>query len=157
LKVLFKAFFCNLTKGKTGTANHQNVHGNAAAVGEDKHNVCQVGKWPMSIELYQSLCFWFLEWGNIEGMFCYCFFVLSWNLMCQANNMCYVQFADINWTAFDCMEVYFHHMKGDQLGELSKHPRHIYPNPNDWLVCPVFALSLYLMCCFNTPLQGVGG
>jgi hypothetical protein len=55
------------------------------------------------------------------------------------------------------MEIYFHCMKGNQLGELSKHPRHIYPSPNDWLVCPVFALTLYLMRCFNTPLEGAGG
>jgi hypothetical protein len=100
----------------------------------------------MLIDLYQSLCHWFLEWGDIEGMFCYCFLVLTWNLMCRANNTTYVMFADIDWTEFDCMEINFRHMKGDQLGELSKHPWHIYPNPNDWLVCPVFALSCYLNC-----------
>jgi hypothetical protein len=66
-------------------------------------------------------------------------------------------FADIDWTKFDCMEIYFRHMKGDQLGELSKYPRHIYPNPNNLLVCSIFALSLYLMCCFNTLLEGAGG
>jgi hypothetical protein len=98
-----------------------------------------------------------LEWGDIEGMFCYCFLVLTWNLMCRANNTTYIMFSDIDWTKFYCMEIYFRHMKGDQLGELSKHPRHIYPNPNDLLICPIFAVSLYLMCCFNTLLEGAGG
>jgi hypothetical protein len=77
--------------------------------------------------------------------------------MCQANNTTYIMFADIVWTKFDCMEFHFRCMKGNQLGELSKHSRHLYPNPNDWLVCPVFALSLYLMCCFNTPLEAAIG
>jgi hypothetical protein len=77
--------------------------------------------------------------------------------MCQANNTTYIMFVDIDWTIFDCMEIHFCHMKGCQLGELSKHMRHLYPIPNNWLVCPVFALSLYLMCCFNTPLEAAIG
>jgi hypothetical protein len=156
LKVLYKGFFRNLTKGKTGAADDP-IENDDNNVGVDERNVCQEGKRPMSVELYRSLCRWFLEWGDLEGVFCYCFLVLTWNLMCRANNTCYIMFADIDWTKFDCMEVYFRHMKGDQLGEQSKHPRHIYPNPNDCLVCPVFALTLYLMCCFNAPLQGAGG
>ena len=155
LKVLYKGFFRNLTKGKTGAADDPiaNVDDN---VGVDERNVCQEGKRPMSVELYRSLCRWFLEWGDLEGVFCYCFLVLTWNLMCRANNTCYIVFADVDWTKFDCMEVCFRHMKGDQLGEQSKHPRHIHPNPNDWLVCPIFAMTLYLMCCFKCSATGCG-
>jgi hypothetical protein len=126
-------------------------------VGVDERNICQEGKRPMSIELCQSLCRWFLEWGDIEGAFCHCFLVLTWNFMCRANNTCHIMFANVDWTKFVCMEVCFRHMKGDQLGAQSKHPRHMHPNPNDWLVCPVFAVTLHLMCCFDAPLQGVGG
>ena len=112
----------------------------------------------MSVELRRSLvCPWFLEWGDLEGVFCYCFLALTWNLICQANDARHIMFADVDRTKVDCMDVRFRHMKGNQLGEQSKHPRHICPNPNDCLLCPVFALTLHLMRRFNAPPQGVGG
>jgi hypothetical protein len=59
-------------------------------------------------------------WNGVTLKACsYCFLVLTWNLMYRANNTTNVMFADIVWTKFDCMEIYFRHMKGDQLGELS--------------------------------------
>jgi hypothetical protein len=36
------------------------------------------------------------------------------------------------------------------LGEETKYAQQIFLNPLTPLVCPVFSLGLYLMCCFNT-------
>ena len=97
------------------------------------------GKDPLSVDLYANLCLWFLQWGTLEGVFAYCFLVLSWNLACQ-----------ISWaSSFDLFEIYFEHTKTDQTGDDAKYSRHIYANPLHPIVCPVFALSLYFTCCFN--------
>ncbi len=53
---------------------------------EDDRDIFQEGKSPMTPELYKSVCKWFLEWGTSKGIFCACFFVLTWNLACQSNN-----------------------------------------------------------------------
>ncbi|KAL7559094.1 hypothetical protein ACA910_017507 [Epithemia clementina (nom. ined.)] len=58
--------------------------------------------------------------------------------------------SDVRWINFDCFEIFFGHSKTDQLGDNAKYPRHLFANPNDPLVCPVVALSLYFSCCFNT-------
>ena len=108
------------------------------------------GKEPMSVELYRAICGWFLACNTIEGVFAYCFIVLTWNLTCRAHNTEKIKFRNIKWTAFDCYEVYFGHTKTDQLGDDAKHARHMFANPLDPLVSPVFALSLYLSCCFNS-------
>jgi hypothetical protein len=105
----------------------------------------------MSVELYQSICKWFLHWSNMQGVFGFCFTVLSWNLACRASNTADICLNEISWaTTFDAYEVFFAHTKTDQTGEESKYPRHLYANPLQPLSCPVFALSLYFSCCFNT-------
>ena len=110
---------------------------------------CIVGI-PLSVDLYANLCLWFLQWGTLEGVFAYCFLVLSWNLACRANNTADIQFNQISWaSSFNLFEIYFGHTKTDQTGDDAKHPHHIYANPLCPIVCPVFALSLYFTCCFN--------
>jgi hypothetical protein len=107
------------------------------------------GKEPMSVELYKKLCEWFLVWGTIDGIFAYCYLVLTWNLCCRAKNTSKILFKDIRWTNFDAFEVFFAQTKGDQLGEEAKYSRHCYANPVEVLVSPVFALALYLTSCFQ--------
>ena len=55
------------------------------------------GKKPMGQELYLCLARWFFEMGTSEGLFAHCFLVLSWNLMCRANNMCRICFSHLSW------------------------------------------------------------
>jgi hypothetical protein len=43
-------------------------------------------KSPMSFELFQKLCQWFIETGTKAAVFAHCFLVLTWNLMCRSNN-----------------------------------------------------------------------
>ena len=112
------------------------------------------GKEPMSVELYRSLCTWFLDWNTISGVFGYCILVLTWNLSCRVQNTCLIKFDDIFWTDWDCLKIHFRHMKGDQTGAEAKYPRHLYANAVTPIFCPVFALSVYFSCCFNTRQTG---
>jgi hypothetical protein len=138
LSDLYKGFRRILAQG---TANDPGNDGDGQDVKE--------GKDPMSVELYRKLCLWFLELGTDEGIWGYCFFVLTWNLMCRANSTTRVQWNHMFWMSADSLEIHFRHHKGDQLGTKKAYPRHIFANPLDCLVCPIFALSLYLTT-FNT-------
>ena len=108
------------------------------------------GKDPLRVDLYADLCLWFLQWGTLEGVFAYCFLVLSWNIACRVNNTPDIRFNQISWgSSFNLFKIYFGHTKTDQTGDDAKYPRHIYANPLCPIVCPVFALSHYFTCCFN--------
>ena len=150
---LFKGFFRNIAR-QAPRQQEAPAAGAGAAGGAPQQQQQQrhkEGKDPISVELYQALCRWFLEWGTIDGVFAYCFTVLTWNLACRANNTCEVRFSQMSWsTSFDSFEIFFGHTKTDQGGDESKYPRHIYANPLSPLHCPVFALSVYFACCFNT-------
>jgi hypothetical protein len=45
----------------------------------------------------------------------------------------------------DALKIYFAHMKNDQGGEQAQYACHVYCNPCDSLVCPIRAISLYLL------------
>jgi hypothetical protein len=114
-------------------------------------NLSKEGKEPLLVQLYMCICEWFLKHGTSDGVFAYCFLVLTWNLACQAGNTARINFKDVSWTdLFDSFAIFFLHSKTDQLGEESKYARHVYSNPLLPLVCPVLSLGLYLTCCFNT-------
>ena len=44
-------------------------------------------------------------------------------------------------------------MKIDQTGNGPKHPKHLFVNPLNPLVCPVFVLSVYFSCSCNSPFD----
>ncbi len=84
----------------------------------------------MSAELYCALCGWFLDQGNATGLFCYCFLVLTWNLMCRSSSTTRIQLYHIKWTSFDCMQVNCAHHNNNQMVDTASHPRKIYDNPS---------------------------
>jgi hypothetical protein len=49
-------------------------------------NEFKEGKDSMSPELYQNVCKWLLEWGNLDGIFAALYIFLTWNLVCCGNN-----------------------------------------------------------------------
>jgi hypothetical protein len=101
--------------------------------------------------LYKSLCGWLLDSGTSDGVFAYCYLVLTWNLACRARNTGNIRFGDISWScSFDSYAISFAHTKTDQLGEEAKYLRHVYANPHLPIVCPVLSLAIYLTSCFNT-------
>ena len=54
--------------------------------------------------------------------------------------------------ADNALHIYFANSKTDQQGAQSKFPRHVSSNPIDWVICPIFALGMYL-CRFNTAVE----
>ena len=108
----------------------------------------------MSIALYKRICGWLLEYGTADGLFAHCFLTLTWNLSCRSQNTSLIKFKDVIWsTCFDAFQVFFEHSKTDQLGDEAKYTHHIYANPFEPSVCPVFSLALYFSCCFNCPIS----
>ena len=110
------------------------------------------GKKPMSPELYRALCRWFFESGFQEDLFAYCFLVLTWNLMCRANNTTRICFSHLGWN-WDSFYILFAQQKGDQMGMTEKFARNCYANPDSYITCPLFALSVYLATMFNDPAE----
>ena len=129
---LFTGFIRSITKRKTAK------------------EAASEGKEAMPVALYFQLCRWFLESDSKDGLFCYCYLVLSWNLMCRTNNTATIRLVDIKWSSFDSFSIAFSHTKNQQLGHASKHKRNLYANPKQPIVCPVFALALYCSICMST-------
>ena len=102
------------------------------------------GKDAMSVELYRKLAWWFLMEMSLEGVWAYCFLILTWCLMCRVNNTSKICMKHIQWNN-DALRIYFTQQKTDQSGKQTKYPRHLYANSEEWLVCPVFALALYVL------------
>jgi hypothetical protein len=72
------------------------------------------GKKPMSPELYRALCGWFYKSGTPDYLFAYCFLVLTWNLMCRANNTTNIRLHHMTFFG-DALVIKFAQQKGDQL------------------------------------------
>ncbi|MGH7973926.1 MAG: hypothetical protein ACREBR_00270, partial [bacterium] len=100
---------------------------------------------PMSFNLYRSICLWFLQKGTSDGIFGYCFLVVTWNLCCRAASTVTIQLKLISWRE-DALCIYFVHTKNDQTGEHQKDPRHVYANPLDPVISPILSIGLYLAC-----------
>ena len=62
-------------------ANKNNESSDSKSEAEDEdtddRNFFQEGKSPMTPEFYESLCQWFMVWGNVEGIFATCFLVFT--------------------------------------------------------------------------------
>jgi hypothetical protein len=100
------------------------------------------GKDPLSFELYSALCEATIAMEEKEAVFARTFLIMTWNLMCRSSNTVMIRHGHIEWRG-DALQVYFAHMKNDQLGERPRDPRHIYANPLRPAVCPVLALGIY--------------
>jgi hypothetical protein len=138
---LFKGFYRTITQ-------HRVVNNNPNE--EAVNPVHSDGKKAMSVELYKAICKWLLEFNTIDGVFAYCYLIMTWNLACRAQNTAGIRFHDISWsTCFDALSISFAHSKTDQLGEESKYVRHVYANPTEPIVCPVLSLGVYFTSCFN--------
>jgi hypothetical protein len=108
----------------------------------------------LSVDLLKLLLKWFLEWNTTDGVFAYCYLLLTWHLMCRSENTALIRLSNISWsTSFDSFQIFFSHTKTDQTGDDSTHARHLYANPHNPLLCPVTALGIYFTSCFNTELM----
>ena len=102
------------------------------------------GKIPLSKELYEKCCKWFLEKGDEQSIFCHTFLVITWNLMCRAKNTTRILWEHMKFDE-GCLNIMFAQQKNDQNGQTATlNPRRVYANPTNPAVCPLFALSLYM-------------
>ena len=117
---------------------------------DDDRDENQVGKSPMTPELYKCVCRWFLEWESTEGIFCACFIVFTWQLACRSNNTARIRYGHMSWMFFDAMHVRFRHTKTQQHGEARRQKRACYSNPFEWYIDLPLLLGLYFATNFNT-------
>lgn len=108
---------------------------------QDGERKLHEGKSAMPFKLYERLCKEMLKSGNA---FAHLYLILSWNLMCRTDNTSSIVMPHLNWEN-DCLVVFFGKMKNDQEGETLRDGRHVYANPMNPSVCPILALSIYLM------------
>ena len=154
LNTFFRGFYRTLAQ----PTRRRNDNGSVATGRTDSGRTiwnAEEGKEPMSVELYKAIADWFLEYNTCDGVWAHTFLLLSWNLMCRSENTALIKLTDIVWNeSFDSFYIKFAHSKTDQLGELSKNPRHIFANISCPLVCPITSLAMYFSCCFSSQRQG---
>jgi hypothetical protein len=167
LRTLFKGLYRNLAKRKRGGVVRRGRGTNVVAADDGSATVGTVftaatgaaaavddqneAKDPLSVEVLKLLLKGFLDWNTTDGVFAYCYLLLTWHLMCRSENTALLSLSNISWsTSFDSFQICFSHSKTDQTGEDSKHPRHLYANPHNPLLCPVTALGIYFSTCFST-------
>ena len=113
--------------------------------GGDRGRKQREGKHPLPFEVYSELMGLFIAHSSDERcMWGHAYSVLSWNMMCRCNNTGAVHSTRMGWVG-DCLTIFFAVTKCDQEGEKPKNPFHIYANPTAPEVCPILALSLFLM------------
>ena len=102
------------------------------------------GKKAMTFEVYKLMCDKLIKTGTNEATFAHLFLILEWNLMARSDNCKNLQLGHIEWR-HDCLVFFFGKTKGDQTGDHSDTPWHVYSNPTQPTICPVLALAKYLL------------
>ena len=103
------------------------------------------GKDCMTFLAYHFTCHNLVQSGTPEDIFTLCFLTLQWNLISRTESTEMISINNLRWED-DHLKVFFPRHKSDQAGLTSRDPRHIYANPYDPVVCPIQALSSYLIC-----------
>ncbi len=99
------------------------------------------GKEPLPFEVYRILCRAMLRGTRPDSSWPHCFAVLSWNLVCRANNTAAIMLSRMRWRG-DALCIFFAYTKTDQGGERPKDPMHIYANPLMPEICPILSLGI---------------
>jgi len=104
------------------------------------------GKKAMSFDVYKLMCQKLMASEADDAVFTHLFLVLGWNLMVRSDSCAQLKMGHVEWRG-DCLAVFLAKSKGDQTGEKSDHPWHVYSNPFEPELCPVLAMAKYL--CSN--------
>ena len=102
------------------------------------------GKKAMNMDVYRLMTQILMKSGSDDATFAHVFLVLEWNLMARSDNCKNLRLVHIEWR-HDCLVFFFGKTKGDQTGENSNSPWHVYSNPFEPSLCPVVALGKYLL------------
>ena len=108
----------------------------------------QTANSPIMYKLYRRMNEYMLMQCIKESVFARAFFCITWNLICHSKNTTTILLHHLEWSD-DCLNIYFAHMKNDQLGDRKRDPRHLYANPIDPTVCPIIGTCYLLFYLFN--------
>ena len=102
------------------------------------------GKKGMSYEVYKKMCEILFKSDNDDFLFAHTFLTMEWNLLACSNHcftMCvkHIEFCN------DSLLFFVAKSKGNQLGEATEKPWHVYSNPTNPFLCPVLALGRYVL------------
>jgi len=86
-------------------------------------------KSPISFHVYEKLCQSVMESEDDKYTFGQCFLTLEWNLMSWSDNVAHSHVNHLEWRE-DCLLYYMMRTKGDQYGNLSTQPWHVYASPH---------------------------
>ena len=94
----------------------------------------------MSYEVYKKLCELLFEGEGDAYAFTHVFLKLEWNLVTWSDKCLAMNVNHFQWKN-DSLVFYFAKTKGDQSGEKSGDPWHVYSNPKNPELCPILALK----------------
>ncbi len=143
---LFKDFGATLPAkwdDETGAAFQGLKRKQAQARAEGKSKKQSKGKKPMEFGLYCALAKNMWASNKTVTAFNVIYMLLCWNLMARSANVTKICFEHFDWKD-DAMTILFCTTKTDQGGDRT-HPRHVYANPLKPEICPILALSVYLI------------
>lgn len=106
------------------------------------------GKTEMPFDLYRALAGHFYRSGDTQSA---AYLILTWNLCCRTNNTESIKMSHLGWHR-DALRIVFGLTKSNQEAERDEW-RLIFANPDDPVLCPITALSIYLVekNCLYTP------
>ena len=112
--------------------------------GQQGRRRVQSGKHPFSFSLFELIGKRLLKLNKRHHLVAHCFLTLSWNLMSRATNVLETRLSNLQWQN-DALMIFFGHMKNDQGGDRSKHPRAVFANVFKPWICPILSLGLYFL------------
>jgi len=102
----------------------------------------------LSWDEYEAICKQFYESGNVKA---HCILTLAWNLCSRIDNVLRLRVDDLSFSK-DYLGVRISKTKTDPTGQNAR-TIHVYANPLNHVVCPLFALGMYLLCSERAATQ----
>jgi len=102
------------------------------------------GKKGMTYEVYKAMCEILFKSDDDDYLFAHTFLTMEWNLLARSDN-CFTMHVKHVEFKNDSLLFFFGKSKGNQLGEGSENPWHVYSNPHNPIICPVLSLGRYLL------------
>ena len=127
-------------------------------IASDKQNGAissKAGKNHFTMNGYKTVC----ELGFYDfNVDMWCFSIFCWNLVARGETVGHLCYEHIEWEN-DSLVIKFPKTKNDQTGAFSNVPKHVYSNPFNYVIDPLFALGMLVMSkpCYSPCLFSDSG
>ena len=127
-------------------------------IASDKQNGAissKAGKNHFTMNGYKTVC----ELGFYDfNVDMWCFSIFCWNLVARGETVGHLCYEHIEWEN-DSLVIKFPKTKNDQTGAFSDVPKHVYSNPFNYVIDPLFALGMLVMSkpCYSPCLFSDSG